>query len=502
MFLGYPSLMSGCSSKKNESINPRLIILYATCTVNKFYLQPYNSLIGYTPALSKFAAESAVFNKHQTESGQSGTSFASIFTGSQADKHGIFEHPDSIHKSVPLITEAFSQNGYDTYFWNSHHMASYDLGYARGVKPENQNMGLITAQDKKFEGILKRLSSDKDYRVFILTNFTVTHSLYTDGFIDQLCNPATLPSQFNDMGVTVEEFYRYKKLYLSLGSQGWFFSLDFNETVRKWGFSNQELKKFIRVVEYLYKCSVQVLDKFFGSMINMLVERNLLDESLVIFTADHGETLYRDNTFFKFTHGFQLAPEVLTVPLIIRGPSLGIKPARYSFVSRSIDVFPTIAGLSGLQIPEREKIDGIDLSSVMTGNKKQPSLPAYSHTVLIHDVISKNAEYKGSLLHKFYPEKDPNLMWVSVRIGDMVLKWAKFDPEKQDFAPFAYDLSNDPSEKINLFDNQSKLHQEILAQLKKYKQNLVSAYRIKYETNEPGLPMEEQIKRLKSLGYI
>ena len=69
-------------------------------------------------------------------------------------------------------------------------------------------------------------------------------------------------------------------------------------------------------------------------------ERGLRDESLVVFTADHGELLYRDNALFPWSHDFQLAPEVLRAPLLIRGP--GVAPGRAEWVTRSIDLYPTI----------------------------------------------------------------------------------------------------------------------------------------------------------------
>jgi arylsulfatase A-like enzyme len=503
MLLSQPFWGAGCFRREEPPRTaPRLVLLYATCSVNKLFLSPYNRKVGYTPALARFAAESAVFAEHQTECGQSGIDYASIFSGCQAEKHGIFDHPRKLEESVYLITEAFVQNGYDAYFWGGHEMAGYDLGYGQGVRPENHSPILLSAEDKKFSEILMRLSSDRKYRAFILTNFTVTHGLYTFFFRNERDhNPDTLPAEFKAADVTVEEFDKYKALYFSLGTGSRLYG-DFQNTIDGWGFSQEDVTKFVRVVEYLYKCAIRVLDWLFGNVINKLDEHGLLDDSLVVFTADHGETLYRDNTFFKFGHGFQLAPEVLTVPLIARAPCLGIKATRYFFVTRSIDILPTIGGLCGLHLPEKEKLDGFDLSPVMFGQAPQPSLPAYSHTVLVHDIVAKSPEYKGSLYYKLYPRKDPELMWASVRMGDMVFKWAKFDPARQDFAPFAFNLRNDPTERKNLFDYRDGNHRAILDKLEQYKKTLVSACRSKYLTIGPGLPEEERIRRLKGLGYL
>jgi hypothetical protein len=93
-------------------------------------------------------------------------------------------------------------------------------------------------------------------------------------------------------------------------------------------------------------------------------------------------------------------------------------------------------------------------------------------------------------------------MWVRVKIGDMVFKYAKFDPDREDFAPFAFDLAKDPAEQRDLFDRTDENHLEILAKLKKYKENLVEKCRLKYSIPDSAIPEEERLRRLRSLGYI
>src|SRR5262245_58401633 len=75
---------------------PRLLILYATCSLNRDFLSPYNPNVTYTPALQSFAERGQVFTKHQTEEGQSGIAYASLFSGSQAPRHGVYYHPSKL----------------------------------------------------------------------------------------------------------------------------------------------------------------------------------------------------------------------------------------------------------------------------------------------------------------------------------------------------------------------------------------------------------------------
>ena len=130
MLLGQPLYLSGCAPERyTPKVMPRLVLLYAPCSVNKFYLSPYNPQVTYTPAIERFASEASVFMKHQAESGQSGVAYASIVTGSQADIHGVFSHPRPLQKSLYTITDAFAENGYDVHFWAQQIMANYSLGY-------------------------------------------------------------------------------------------------------------------------------------------------------------------------------------------------------------------------------------------------------------------------------------------------------------------------------------------------------------------------------------
>jgi arylsulfatase A-like enzyme len=502
LLLGNPLFLPACSGKRDgNEPQPRLVLLFATCSVSQSYLSPYNKAADYTPNIARFAAESSVFTRHQTEAGLSGIAYASILSGNQADKHGIFDHPRRLDETVWLISEAFAQNDYDPYFWDGHLMAKYHLGYGQGVPPGNSTGKFLVHDDSRFDAILKRVSSDRSYKAFVLVTGMVTHNPYSLDFRNRDHNPETLPSHFQTLGITSEEFYKYRSLYFQ---KEWSFRIkyDFENTIREWDLSGDELKKFIGVVEYLYKCGIHVLDRRFGNIIRKLAERDLLDKSLVVFTSDHGEILYRDNTFFKFCHGHQLTPEVLTVPLIIRSPSLGARSKRHSFVSRSIDVFPTIAGLCRLSMPEKEKPDGIDLTPVMRGHSPPMSIPAFSHTGVLPEIATNYPEYQDSLLRRLFPQRDPNLAWVSVRIEDMLFKYAKIKPDREDLAPFAFDLARDPTERQNIFDHNDEYHRKALNKLKQYKASLISAYRSWYSTKDSEIPEKEKIETLKSLGYI
>ena len=82
---------------------------------------------------------------------------------------------------------------------------------------------------------------------------------------------------------------------------------------------------------------------------------------MIVLTADHGEE-FKDHG--SMGHGRKLYEEVIHVPLIVARPSTdGNPPAvRVAQPVSGIDLFPTIAGLAGVEPPP-----GLQGSSLLTG---------------------------------------------------------------------------------------------------------------------------------------
>jgi arylsulfatase A-like enzyme len=294
---------------------PRLVLLYAPCTLNREYLSPYDPAVDFTPALAAFSRDATVFERNTTESGQSGIAYASLFTGLQAPDHGVWRNPTDLDPSLYTIAEAFRDRGYETFFWAGHRLANNGYGFDQGVAASNVvRLGLWAIHDR-FEAIIEKLQNDPDYRAFIVTNFSVTHTPYNSDTRLAFCSlypdhcDAAQPSENS-----IETYLRIHR------DQHRHLSHDFPATVAELKLSDAEVREYAAVMEMLYKANVRRLDELFGNVLQRIREAGLYDESLIAFTADHGESLFRDNTLFKWGHGFELRPEVLTTPLIVRGP--------------------------------------------------------------------------------------------------------------------------------------------------------------------------------------
>lgn len=101
-----------------------------------------------------------------------------------------------------------------------------------------------------------------------------------------------------------------------------------------------------QIIRYTYAMVHQV-DHAVGRILGLLDELGIADDTVVVFTSDHGDML-GDHGYLR--KGFGASDRLLRVPLIIRGSGLGL-PARVDRPVSNCDVMPTIAGLAGLDAP-------------------------------------------------------------------------------------------------------------------------------------------------------
>ena len=505
-------LAGGCDGRRALPPDaPRLVVLYATCTLNTAFLGPYAGgaaaaygiegleRVRFTPNLDRLASEGVVFERHQTESAQSGIAFASIFTGVQADVHGIYFHPTRLPAELLTITEAFAEAGYEPWFWNGHEMASPGLDYGQGVSEEHltraegrakraRKLAFLQPEDPQFQRLLARFAEDPEYRAFVLVNFTVTHggddrqlpAPAYDGFL------AAFPAVAR--GATRADLEPWWRIY---GENRLALQWDFPRTVERVGLSEEDVAKLARTLETTYAADVWYLDGMVGRTLDELERAGLADATLFAFTADHGEVLHRPNVLYHWTHGLQLAPEELAVPWIVRAK--GLAPRRYAGVTSSIDVFPTLAGLAGFDVGGRGPL-GRDLSPALrAGRELEPEI-AWSHTTTIGPESVE--EFRGwELAGRFFGGTDVGLIWARARDGDRVFKLRNLDGER--WGTQLFDLAADPFEEHDVFDAANEEHAAMAKRLEAYKARLVERFGAR-SMERP----EDVLDRLRELGYI
>jgi len=93
----------------------------------------------------------------------------------------------------------------------------------------------------------------------------------------------------------------------------------------------------VELARDLYDGEIRYTDEYIRRFITALKERDLLEESLVIITADHGDLF---GEYDQYAHPRYVYPELTRVPLLVRGPAT---PAQsVATPASTLDVLPTI----------------------------------------------------------------------------------------------------------------------------------------------------------------
>ncbi len=210
-----------------------------------------------------------------------------------------------------------------------------------------------------------------------------------------------------------------------------------------------------------YSGEVAYVDSELGKLFAYLERRDLLENTLIVLTGDHGESLGEHG---ELTHSYFAYNSTIWVPLIITVP--GFEPQRLPDFVCHVDIFPTVCDI--LRIDEPPYLEGISLVPLMKGKK-----------------IPKRSIYVESL--------DPYYNVGAAPLRGFIEAGKKFlDSPLPEF----YDLEEDFDEKENLVRNINV--EENRKKLKELMKNVTP-----FEGESPPTKIDrEALEKLRSLGYI
>ncbi len=179
-------------------------------------------------------------------------------------------------------------------------------------------------------------------------------------------------------------------------------------------------------------------DSYLVNVLDKLEETGLLDDTLIVRTADHGE--------MGLTHGglrqknFNFYEESLRVPLVYSNPKLYPRPLQSDALVSHVDFLPTLASLAAAPKEARRNWQGVDYAPLVLDPGKRKSVQDY--------VVFTYDDYQSGQKSPPYP-KPPNHI-ISIREGRW--KLAKYyDVEGKESPQWEmYDLRDDPEETRNL----------------------------------------------------
>ncbi len=206
----------------------------------------------------------------------------------------------------------------------------------------------------KFAGFLDRHATDKPF--FCYYNISLPHmplSQMPDAYRG-LYNPDQLALRPNVRSQSPEQDAHWFRAYMSMYIRG-----------RKLDVPEVEIEQMdIRTLTSLYYSLVTITDDIVGRLVAQLKQRGLYENTLILFTSDHGDMLGSHGLYNKE----QLYEESIRVPLLLHGP--GINPGVCTGqIAQIIDLMPTLLEYLGADIPDGG--DGQSLMPVVRGQRKE-----------------------------------------------------------------------------------------------------------------------------------
>ena len=213
-----------------------------------------------------------------------------------------------------------------------------------------------------------------------------------------------------------------------------------------------------------YDGEIAFADSQVGRLIRELKEKGVYQNTVIVFTGDHGESLGEHG---EKTHGFFIYNATLHIPTIIRlpgGPAATAVPALVSLP----DLMPTVLAYLKIDVPS--EVQGRNLLPLLKADSKEGPRSLYAET--------------------FLPRLHFN--WSELR-GAETENYHFIDAPK----PELYDLTRDPGENNNLYAQKKAVADEMRAKLTTLIQQYSNGQELAQKTGlDPAL-----MERLKSLGY-
>ncbi|KAF3389604.1 Choline-sulfatase [Penicillium rolfsii] len=173
----------------------------------------------------------------------------------------------------------------------------------------------------------------------------------------------------------------------------------------------------IRAARRAYYAACTYVDTNIGKLLQVLKDTGLDEDTIIVFTGDHGDMLGERGLWYKMTWFENSA----RVPMLFHAPKR-FAPKRVSENVSTMDLLPTFAGLVGAPLVPGLPLDGVSLVPYLTGEDGPRTDTVYG-------------EYMG---------EGTQAPLVMIRRGRWKFIYSPIDP------PMLFDLVNDPEEKVNL----------------------------------------------------
>lgn len=453
-------------------MRPFNIVLIVLDALRARNLSCYGYARPTTPNLDQFAQECIVYEKAFTTSSWSLPTHASLFTGLYPTQHGADDDHKFLEPEFVTLAELLRERDYSTAAVCYNPYVSAATGLERGFQEFNPatrtRRGRVWARTRHYAAKLRRVGDAGadlvNRQVFaLLSQFA------------QQARPFFLFAHFAEC----HSPHRYPRAYCRYLPPGISRRAAWHVNENPWrqlaNPATMSASDFA-VHTALYDGALTYLDAQVARVLAWLRELEMLDATLVILTADHGENLGEHG---RIGHLYCLYDTLVHVPLLVHYPKGIAAPARHAPLVSTVDVVPTILELLGEHSSALGDLKG---ASLLTG------VPRAS-------VFAEMSRPDLSIFRQQFPHADTrphDRALRMIRTQEYKLIWSSDGQHK------LYDLGADPAETHNRMRDQYERFAALLAQLESWHSQLPRA---RHSHAAPAFE-PQVIERLRALGYL
>jgi arylsulfatase A-like enzyme len=446
-----PPEMKSTSIKKAASFpSSRWNLLLLTIdTLRADHLGCYGYARNTSPALDALAQAGVCFTHALCQRPKTSPSFATIMTGTYPAKHGIHGSRQVLKPANETLAEYLKEAGWTTAAvitnGNLYPVFGFDQGFDTYVYGHKDGK---TGSDLAIEWLEQNAASDEPW--FLWVHHTDPHAPYAPR--------APYDTMFGD-----DDGGRR-----SAGER----QID------------------------LYDGEIRFTDDQMGRLIEWITANGLRERTLIVFTADHGESLGEHDYYYE--HGLHPYEPSARVPLIFSASGIVPEETRSSALVGAVDILPTILG--ALDVEFDASVQGRSfLMEVLGIGEMEPNDFVYIEAGYDeHDMAGRTRALRRKTTKYVHRLAE----WARRPRGLGSFMWTMDARLEGGLAPDElYDLVSDPAETVNLLMDKRELalgERRVL--------NAFAALLAQTGGNDSGEELtefdEDTYKALKSLGYV